>query len=233
VVPHRRNGDRRRAAVRLVGGGVLLYLALAAVGLAITKLTELKFLLTEDSRIAQWFFEQRTPALNTVTHVGTMLSDTITAIALTAVLFVAFRLWLHRWHESFVLMASILGELFVFLLVTNTVDRKRPPVPHLDPAPPTSSFPSGHTAAAVALYGCLAVILVRTMVNRSLARVLAILCWCVPVVVALSRMYRGMHYLSDVTFGAIGGGIWLAIVLTTLSVNGSRDRRVAQSTSAE
>jgi hypothetical protein len=44
-----------------------------------------------------------------------------------------------------------------------------------------------------------------TEVCRLLARTIAVLCWCVPVIVALSRVYRGMHYVTDVTFGAIGG----------------------------
>jgi undecaprenyl-diphosphatase len=86
-------------------------------------------------------------------------------------------------------------------------------VPRLDVAPPTSSFPSGHTAAAVALYGCLALVLLRQMANRMLARTLAVLCFCVPVVVAVSRVYRGMHYVTDVVFGAIGGGIWLLVTV--------------------
>ena len=112
---------------------------------------------------------------------------------------------------------AILGELFIFLLVTNTVHRQRPPVPRLDPAPPTSSFPSGHTAAAMALYGCLAIVLLRQMTHRRLARVLAVLCFCVPPIVAVSRVYRGMHYPTDVLFGAIGGGLWLLIAVSSSS----------------
>lgn len=228
--------DRKRVAVRLVGLGVLLYLALVAVGLVITRLAAADVVVHEDSRIAQWFFEHRTPTLNTATHYGTMLSDTATAIALSVVLFVAFRLWLGRWRESFVVLTAILGELFVFLLVTNSIGRQRPPVPHLDPAPPTSSFPSGHTAAAMALYGCLAIVLLRNLDRgpgqRTLARILAVLCFCVPVVVAISRMYRGMHYLSDVIFGAIGGGTWLLIVVTTLYLSPTR-RSTSRSSGAE
>ena len=155
----------------------------------------------------------RTPTFDTLTHYGTLLSETITAIALTAVLVVVFRLWLGRWRESIAVLVAIMGELFVFLLVTNTVGRPRPPVPRLDQAPPTSSFPSGHTAAAVALYGCLALIVLRQMANRWLARLIATLCCLVPLIVATSRVYRGMHYLTDVLFGAIGGGLWLLVTV--------------------
>jgi undecaprenyl-diphosphatase len=143
--------------------------------------------------------------------------------------------WLGRWRESIGVMVAILGELFVFLLVTNTVHRDRPPVPRLDPAPPTSSFPSGHTAAAVALYGCLAVIVLRQMAHRRLAVLIAVLCCCVPPIVAVSRVYRGMHYTTDVLFGAIGGGVWLLIavlVVVPSATYGRGARRRAESAGA-
>jgi undecaprenyl-diphosphatase len=100
---------------------------------------------------------------------------------------------------------AVAGEVTIFVTVTLLVDRGRPPVKHLDAAPPTSSFPSGHTAAAVALYGALAVLAserARSALVRGLFIALAVL---VPLVVAVSRMYRGMHYLSDVVGGwAVG-----------------------------
>jgi len=42
--------------------------------------------------------------------------------------------------------------------------------------------------------------------------------------VAASRIYRGMHYLSDVVAGAIASGIWLAVVLVVL-LRPAPDRR--------
>jgi len=89
-------------------------------------------------------------------------------------------------------------------------------VPRLDQAPPTSSFPSGHTGAAIALYGCLAVILLRNVKPRWVAVSLAVLSCVVPIVVAASRVYRGMHYLTDVMAGALASGIWLLVVLVVL-----------------
>jgi membrane-associated phospholipid phosphatase len=199
--------------VRLVSGGLLIYLALIAVGLSLTHPFKDSAVVRRDTEVSRWFAAHRTPLLDTLTHVGTLLSETGTAIVLSIVLVLALRRWLGRWRESIGIAVAILGELFIFLLVTNTVHRQRPPVPRLDPAPPTSSFPSGHTAAAVALYGCLAVIVLRQMVHRRLAVVIALLCCCVPPIVAVSRVYRGMHYPTDVIFGAIGGGLWLLVAV--------------------
>lgn len=212
-----------RPALLLVTGGVLLWAVLAAIGLLLTGAALLHPLLATDAEVSRWAAGERDAELNGITHVGSSLSDTPVAIAVTVVA-VAVLLWRRRRHDAVLVVVAILGELFVFVLVTATVHRARPPVPHLDPAPPTSSFPSGHTGAAVALYVCLALLLLRTPpgsrpptpAGRVAARIVAVLFCLVPLAVAVSRVYRGMHYPSDVVAGALGGGTWLILTLTVL-----------------
>ena len=93
-----------------------------------------------------------------LTQVATYGAETITVIAIGLVAFVLLRWRLGRWRESIFLAVSVIGEVRIFVCITLMVDRHRPSVPRLDSAPPTSSFPSGHTAASVALYGSLAII---------------------------------------------------------------------------
>jgi undecaprenyl-diphosphatase len=150
------------------------------------------------------------------TQIGSDLSGTYTCIAVLIVAIIVLRVWLGRWRESWALTAAIVGELWVFLIVTALVGRDRPAVEQLDLAPPTSSFPSGHVGAAVALYGCLAIIVLRELRPRWLAVAIAIVFWTIPIVVGVARVYRGMHFPSDVIFGALGGGTWLAIAVTTI-----------------
>ncbi|HET6209089.1 MAG TPA: phosphatase PAP2 family protein [Jatrophihabitans sp.] len=201
-------------------GRTLLWLVLAAlviwavfVGLGYLLGHNLRHsgLVHEDGAIDRWFAGHRRPAWNSVTKVATFGAETITVIALGLIAFVLLRLRLHRWRESIFLAVAVIGEVSIFVSTTLLVDRHRPSVPRLDSAPPTSSFPSGHTAASVALYGSLAVIAwhaARAGWLRTLATVAAVL---MPLAVATSRLYRGMHYLTDVLAGALLALCWLAV----------------------
>ncbi len=205
----------RPVSLRLVGGGLTLSFVLCLIGWAITA-NQSWALFAKEAQINVWAADHRTDAGNLMTMVWSNMADTKVCIAVLVLGIVVFRLWLGRWRECWALLAAIVGELWVFLIVTALVGRDRPAVEQLDLAPPTSSFPSGHTAAAVALYGCIAIVLLRELHPRWLAIILAILLGAIPVLVGTSRLYRGMHHTSDVVFGMIGGGIWLAIVVTTL-----------------
>ena len=218
-------GDRHPGAVGrvVVRAGVLLLAAAAAItglmwlwGSLLVHGSTPAFLRHMDIQTTDWAVEHRTPTLDTMTHIGSMMADTIVALVVTAVAVVVLRIYLGRWRESIVIVVAILGELLIFLAITATVHRARPSVPQLDQAPPTSSFPSGHTGAAIALYACLAVICLRNLEPRWLAVSLAMLGFATPVIVAASRVYRGMHYLTDVLAGMLAGGVWLAVVLLVL-----------------
>lgn len=200
----------------LIGVAVVIYLVLVGIGMALTRLDDLAEIRSDELGIVTWLVERRTPTMDSVTSFTSSLADTMTVVIGAAVAFVLLRLWLGRWRESIALVVAIVGELAIFMAVTASINRDRPPVPKLDEAPPTSSFPSGHTAASVALYGTLAVLLLLRMVHRHLAVVLGILLACVPVVVALSRLYRGMHFPGDVIFGAIASATWVTVVLLVL-----------------
>ena len=204
-----------RVVGRVLGGGLLLALALCLVGWTIVALAQQPWIAAE-ADVNEWLEANRTPTLDAFTFIGSYLSDTKVCIAVAVIAFIVMRLWLGRWRESWTVAAAIVGELQVFLIVTALVGRDRPAVEHLDLAPPTSSFPSGHTAAAVALYGCVAIIVLRELRPRWLANVIAVACFAIPVIVGLSRIYRGMHFPTDVVFGALGGGLWLTLTITTL-----------------
>jgi undecaprenyl-diphosphatase len=214
--PHPYPGTRRQVAARLGIGAVAVTVLLVLLGLLLTHLPEAGRLVRDDLAVDRWLEAHRTSLLDTLTVYGSGSANTQTAIAVTVVAGLLLRWWLGRWYESWVVVAAIVGELLIFLVATAAVHRPRPAVHLMDVAPPTSSFPSGHVGAAVALYGCLATIVLRYARHRGWAVLVATVLWLLPLVVAASRLYRGMHYPSDVVAGAVGGGLWLLVVLTTL-----------------
>lgn len=218
AVPERPHpvGDKKVVALRLAGGVVAVWGLICLIGLLVTQVLNTGPVHRADRHVDVWFAAHRSPPWNTVTYIGTTMAQTTTAIAVTVVVVLLLRWRLGRWYESLVLVTVMAGELLIFLAVTETIHRKRPPVPRLDVAPPTSSFPSGHTAAAIALYGCIAILLLRIYGRSPATRTAAVLLFCIPVIVGMSRLYRGMHYPSDVLCGALTGGLWLLIVITTL-----------------
>jgi undecaprenyl-diphosphatase len=118
-----------------------------------------------------------------------------------------------RWRPSLVIVTVLVGEVLIFLASSAVVGRPRPPVPHLDATlPPTSSFPSGHTAAALCLYGAVAALVLRG--TRAWWRWLVLgLAVALVVAVAFARLYRGAHHPTDVLASIAFAVPWLLVVL--------------------
>jgi undecaprenyl-diphosphatase len=202
---------------------LLSYVAIAAVAIVVGLLIvhALGGVRHFDDRVAFWFRDHRTRVWNAVTWVGSGSAEAVVKIPATLVLSIIFVWRWRRWTEPAMLAGALVFEVCVFATASFVVGRDRPPVPKLDAVPPTSSFPSGHAAAAVAFYGALAIIVFWHTRNRVARGVTLIAAVALPLVVGASRMYRGMHHLSDVVVGFAIGAV--ALLVTSLVVrDGSR-----------
>ena len=129
-----------------------------------------------EDNINQWFADRRQEWLDDLTVIPTKLASTegiVIVAGLAALFFVARRRW-----PSLVLMGwALTAELTIFLFTNLVTGRPRPDVVKLDSVPATSSFPSGHVAATVALYGSLALIV--TLRDRRPVAAAALWVWAV------------------------------------------------------
>lgn len=73
------------------------------------------------------------------------------------------------------------------------------------------SFPSGHSAAAATLYGFLLWMMLGTGKTDRLRTLFAGAFFAIIVLVGFSRLYLGVHYLSDVIAGYVVGFIWVTL----------------------
>ncbi|MBI5793747.1 LssY C-terminal domain-containing protein [Candidatus Uhrbacteria bacterium] len=145
---------------------------------------------------------------------------------------------LYLWHNKkfiFPLWVSLLGAEVLALMGKFIVARERPEGLAVY-AEDSFSFPSGHATVAVVFWGFLAYLVWRTIRNRSVRLNMIFLSTVIILLIGFSRLYLGVHYLSDVLGGYLLGMIWLIIGIslcewkgaskfqTTSKVHGSRFR---------
>ena len=154
--------------------------------------------------------DTRSQTWDSVTAVWSHVGNTEIIIGVCAVAVVVLWWRTRRWWFAVIPAIAISLQAAVFVAATLVTGRPRPDVPHLDPAPPTSSYPSGHVGASVALYISFA-IMATTIERPWLRRTVIGVCSLIPFLVAYARMYRGMHHLSDVIIGAVNGLVCAAL----------------------
>jgi membrane-associated phospholipid phosphatase len=198
-------------------GYVVLTVFMISAGLVLTKLVLDGWLGARDADVNQWFEARRSVTWDDWSRLGSTVADTLSVIAVAAL--IALVLACRKcWREISFLAIALFLEVTVFVSTTFLVDRERPPVVQLDEAPPTSSFPSGHTAASLVLYLGFALIIGSRIHNRARRVAVYIIASLAPLCVALSRVYRGMHFPSDVVAGAALGVACLAVALFAVRV---------------
>ncbi|MFF3883828.1 diacylglycerol kinase family protein [Streptomyces sp. NPDC001914] len=178
--------------------------------------------LTAEDTVNERLEQARTGTLTALSSVASEAGNTLTVVAITLLTCLGLLLIprLPMWRQAIFLAVAVSLQSLVFLAVTESVDRHRPEVDRLDASPPTSSYTSGHTGAATALYAGLAV-LVLSKVRGPWRKVVGGLLLLLPLLVGAARLYRGMHHPTDVLGGLTNGGLSLLIVGRALLVDRS------------
>jgi undecaprenyl-diphosphatase len=200
-------------ASTILGG----YLALAGViiglgFLLVDVLTPVHAIGQSDEAVNVWLAQHRSGSLNDASFVGSSIGDVPVLPVLVAIV-VAGAAALRHWRVVGFILGSILLEVATYRVASLIVHRQRPGVVRLDHLPANQSFPSGHVAASVAVYGALALLATSRWRRRSVSIAAWTAAILLPILVASSRMYRGMHHPLDVTSGAIVGVLSLVVAL--------------------
>ena len=203
-----------RVFLTAVLGGYLILAGLTiAVGLLFVEVVLSSFnrLDAWDQGIAEDLANGRTPATEDASWIGSTLSGGHVipfVIGALLIVFAVQRKWLLAVYPLFL----ILVESGTYRATTFVVERQRPEVERLEQLPVDASFPSGHTAASLALYGGLLLLLASWVERTWFTVVASFVTIAVVVFVGWSRMFRGMHHLTD-SIAALGVGLGAIVVV--------------------
>lgn len=200
-------------AIVMLSGLAVLSAASIGLGLLVTHVVEPSWGIGgADERIDVWLAAHRSSSRTEASLIGSIIAGGVVLPIVAAAIAVVSAV-LRKWRIAAFVVFALAVEAAAYRATTLAVHAHRPRVVRLENLPVNASYPSGHTAASLAIYGGLALLLTSRYTNnlfRTFAWSLALL---LVAFVATSRMYRGMHHPLDVAGGVFVGVGALAVVV--------------------
>ncbi|MFC3690224.1 phosphatase PAP2 family protein [Aquipuribacter hungaricus] len=201
------------AWLSVVAGFVVLNVAAAAV--VFDDVSDRDGLEDLDRPVLDAAIEARTPFWDSVVTVYSELGGPVVAIAATFLAVVGLSLLWRTWTPFLLMLLAGSGSLAMSMTSKGVVGRQRPDqVFAVTPVEPSFSFPSGHALNATIIAGVLAYLLVSRTRSGRVALVVVPLALAHTLLMGLSRVYLGAHWLTDVVVAWPMSFAWLALVLT-------------------
>ncbi len=170
-----------------------------------------------DDSFSLWIHSFANPGLDFIFNFFTTIGSIGTVIGLAVVIF-GLLIWRKHHHAAWLVLLAVGGGAGLDQVLKFIFHRARPDLwqsaaPHLT----TYSFPSGHSTVTLCLCGFLSWLGYKFLKLYYLKVLLTIVMVLCILMVGLSRVYLGEHFLTDVIGGFLAGGIWLAILFTGVS----------------
>lgn len=167
-----------------------------------------------DGPTTQWLAAHRdgwlTVALKGVSLLGNSAAEVAVAVGVSAL--VAWRSG--RWLPAVLGLVGIAGVGLLIFTAKLVVGRSRPALPYAIVTEDGYSFPSGHATGTAAVGLLCAWMLSRWLITSWPGRVAV---WSVAIgttgAVGFSRVYLGVHYVTDVVAGWLLGAAWAGAVM--------------------
>lgn len=180
--------------------GILTYLLVSAYGMGPTPI---------DLAVLEFMVSIRNDFLNAVVAAITHCGDTVTIVALCAILVILPT----RKKYGFPLTLAALTGLAIYKPMKHIFLRARPDVMYHIVEQGGYSFPSGHTTSSIIVYGLLLYLIRKHCKNEKLKNILSVVCILLACLIPPSRLYVGVHWATDVLCG-----IFIAFGVVTLAI---------------
>ena len=179
---------------------VVMLVALAAIaalsigcGFLVTRVIEHAWPGASGEAFDVWLANHRSPAGTEASLIGSIVAGGVVLPILAGSLSVACAI-AREWRLAAFIVFALAVESASYRMTTLVVHVHRPRVARLENLPVNASYPSGHTAAAIAVYGGLALLLTSRFTSRAFRASAWTFAVAMVLFVAFARMYRGMHH---------------------------------------
>ncbi len=170
---------------------------------------EKEFILVIDRWISIHVNALQTPVLNSWMITLTHMNGGMGILVFSAVVMVIL-VYLKWYRDLWLYLVTVIGSATAFMIIKLIVGRLRPGLEVIEVS--GYAFPSGHATMASAMSAALYFILVKRVESVILKTVLLLACITWPLMIAASRVYLDVHWLSDVIAGLGLGLFWSTFV---------------------
>lgn len=196
--------------VRTVVGLVLAALAAWAFFALADAIPENGTMVRVDMAVATWLQVHGTERGETIFSWTSQLGDTVAGVIVVgAVIVLSLR---RDWRRAIALAVTCGAGPLLAAMLKLIFQRARPSFASEFVTGGSWSFPSGHAMNALIIYGAFAYWLSARFPSRRL--IIACSALSIVLLVGFSRLYLGVHYLSDVIAGYTAGTVWLIVCIT-------------------
>jgi len=192
---------------------LLVEAALATVGMLVFVLLARAFVahglvVSFDDDVARWVADNLPASVEWIARVVTWLGGAI-GTAVVTVVAVAVLWRASRRADALFVGGAVVGITVLVAVLKAVYERARPDFGSVIALPHSYSFPSGHAATAVVLYGALAILLAERASSRLRAAGWLAGAAMLALAIGTSRVLLNVHFVSDVAAGFAAGLAWL------------------------
>jgi membrane-associated phospholipid phosphatase len=199
--------------VTMLAGLAAIAVLSIGLGLLVTQVLEPAWGIgAANERVDVWLAAHRTSTrthaslLGSIVAGGVVLPIVVASVALVCAI-------LRKWRIAAFAVFALAVESATYRATTLVVHSHRPRVARLEHLPVNASYPSGHTAAAIAVYGGLALLLTSAFTSVAFRVFVWTIALAMVTFVATARLYRGMHHPLDVAGGVVVGVAAVVVVV--------------------
>jgi len=165
--------------------------------------------------IFEWLSDLKTPLLTDAMFNMSAMHGTKGMTVLVFIVVVVMA-WKRYWIWLAILLMAVPPGAAINAMIKQVFERSRPQLDSPYLVLHDYSFPSGHTCSSTLFYGVLAAFLIAHTRSWRLRGLVCMSAFAIVAVIALSRIYLGAHFLSDVLAGFAEGIAWLAFCMTLI-----------------